>query len=432
MGYVDVQRAQALLAARNLDGLIVVSPENFEYFSGVSGFPVTMWRRAGPATAVFAQNGECAFVVPETIAEAVARANPNARIYSYALWIESVDVTAYVDGGNQADPIERRIERATAGREHARPEVYDLNDVDALLRQAVHELGLAGAQLGLELEFAPAVDATRLRGICRVHAFINSSPLIRELRLIKTPTEIDLLRRGVALTEHGIAAAVAHIDEASLAADIRGRFVEACSAAARARKEIGFRSAQTGVHLGPAMWAAIDPHRPAQRGDGVQFDSSAQINGYKTDMGRTFTFGPPSDDQKRIQDALLAGFAAGMAVMQPGNRFCDVFDAVHKAVRARGFPSYARGHVGHSIGSDVDGEEWPWISADQQQVLEPGMVLAFEVPYYINGIGGFQNEDDILITSEGYERFNHLPLPLVDITTLQQNSSSVSNTEVVG
>lgn len=410
MGYVDLGRAQLALAEHNLDGLLVLSPENFEYFSGVSGFPVTMWRRAGPASALFAATGEVAFVAPETIEEAVRRANPGAPTFSHPLWIETIDIRPTAAGA-----IEERVAQATAGRAHERPETYDPALVGRALQAAVGALGLAGKRIGLDLEFAPAADVEHLRTLLPGAEFVNSSPLIRELRLIKTPVEIDLLRRGVRLTEHGITAAVAGVDEGTLAHDLRSRFSEACFAEARRQRELGFRQARTGVHLGPALWAATDPARPAHRGDLVQFDSFVEINGYKTDMGRTFTFGPATDAQRQVQDALLAGFRAGLATLQPGRRFCDVFFAVHEAVQAAGFPSYARGHVGHSIGSDVDGEEWPWISATETRVLEPGMVLAFEAPYYINGIGGFQNEDDILITEAGHESFNTLPLELVQV-----------------
>ena len=410
MGYVDLGRVQLALAQHNLDGLLVLSPENFEYFSGVSGFPVTMWRRAGPASALFAATGEVAFVAPETIEESVRNANPGAPVFSHPLWIETIDIRQ-----SGAGAIEERVVQATTGRTHGRPETYDPALVGRALQAAVEALGLAGKRIGLDLEFAPAADVEQLRALLPGAEFVNSSPLIRELRLLKTPVEIELLRRGVRLTEHGITAAVAGIDEGTLAHDLRSRFSEACFAQARKEREPGLRQARTGVHLGPALWAATDPARPAQQGDLVQFDSFVEIHGYKTDMGRTFTFGPATDAQRRIQDALLAGFRAGLAILQPGRRFCDVFFAVHHAVRAAGFPSYARGHVGHSIGSDVDGEEWPWISATETRVLEPGMVLAFEAPYYINGIGGFQNEDDILITESGHESFNTLPLELVEV-----------------
>mgnify|MGYP005839354337 CR=1 FL=1 len=411
MGYVAIERVQTHMTHAGLDGLLVFSPENFEYFSGVSGFPVTMWRRAGPAAALVSAQGRTAYVAPETAQPAVRRANPTATVFSYPLWIEQVDVAEIA----AEMEITTRIDLATRGRVHVRPETYDRDIVDGLLVEAVHQFGLADRRVGVDLEFAPAADIRRLHDLLPAVEFFNASPLIRELRLIKSAAEIEILRRCVRLTEQGIVAALAGLDATTVAQDIRGRFAEACSAAARRSGALGFQLAQTTVHLGPLLWARTDPNRTAQRGDIVQFDSFVQLQGYKSDMGRTFTFGPPSAAQRRIQDALLAGFAAGLEKLRPGERFCDVFAAVTEAVRRAGFPSYARGHVGHSIGSDVDGEEWPWLSATEQRVLEPGMVLAFEVPYYVNGVGGFQNEDDLLITADGHESFNRLLLDLTDV-----------------
>jgi Xaa-Pro aminopeptidase len=388
----------------------VLSPENFEYVAGVTGFPVTMWRRAGPASAVVTAGGNASFVIPETNLAAVQRANPSAATYSYPLWIEQVDVSRAPQG-----TIEERIAHATSGRLHRRPETYSQAELDDRLRAAVQQAGLDGKRVGIELEFAPAAHVEHLRALFPSIEFVNSSPLIRELRLIKTPAEIDLLRRAVRLTEAGISGALVGLRAGDLAHDIRARYREATNAAARAAREVGFQASNSTVHLGPLLWASTDPWRGAQRGDIVQFDSGVQLSGYRTDMGRTFTFGSPNDAQRRIEDALMAGFEAGLGVLKPGNRFCDVFHATQEAVRAAGFPSYARGHVGHSIGSDIDGEEWPWLSAGEERLIEPGMVLAFEVPYYVNGVGGFQNEDDLLITQDGCESFNALPHGLVAV-----------------
>lgn len=410
MGFVDLNRAATLSAQQSLDGLFVVSPENFEYFAGVSGFPVTMWRRAGPASAIFNIDGRVAFVVPETIAAAVAKANPDAQLFVYPMWIEAVDVTAIAPG-----PIEGRVAEATAERVNERPETYDPVAVDGLIQAAFHALGLPGTRVGMELEFAPAAHAAHLQSLVPSTQFVNSSPLLREIRLVKTPAEIALLRRGVEITESGITGALAGLNTETTAADIRFRFQEAIAAEARRGRDLGFRGGATTVHLGPHLWGNTIHTRTAQHGDIVQFDSTINLSSYRTDIGRTFTFGKATDDQRRIQDALLAGFQAGLDAMKPGVRFCDLFSAAQGAVRAHGFPSYARGHLGHSIGSDIDGEEWPWISPTEQRILEPGMVLAFEVPYYIDGIGGFQNENDLLITETGYESFNTLPMNLVQI-----------------
>jgi len=68
-----------------------------------------------------------------------------------------------------------------------------------------------------------------------------------------------------------------------------------------------------------------------------------------------------------------------------------------------GFETYGRGHFGHGVGSSIWSEEWPFISADATTQLETNMVLALETPWYINGLGGFIIEDQIMITEKGNE-----------------------------
>lgn len=412
MGFGDISRVTSLMAGEDLDGLLVVSPENYAYVAGVSGHPGAMWRRVGPVAALVTRDGDLTFIVPDTQEGGVRRANPDANILTHTLWIERVD--ADPSRGGSAEDV---IARATEGRSVDRPETYDRARTFQLLREAVGDAGLLGKRLGIELEFAPAVDIEDLREQLGDTELVNSSPLLQEIRVIKTQQEIDLLRRGNELTELGMMASLEGFNDQTVGLDVYTKYSEAIYRAVREQRVFGFESARTTVHLGPHLWGTGDPLRTAQPGDLIQFDSGVQIRGYQSDIGRTFAFRQASDIQLRVQEALLAGFAAGMAELRPGRTYSDVFHATQNAVRAAGFPSYTRGHFGHSIGSEIFPEEWPWISATEQRVLEPGMVVAFEVPYYINGIGGFQNEDNILITEDGNESFNTLPMELTVIGT---------------
>jgi Xaa-Pro aminopeptidase len=72
----------------------------------------------------------------------------------------------------------------------------------------------------------------------------------------------------------------------------------------------------------------------------------------------------------------------------------------------------SRLHVGASIWS----EEWPFISAKSDAVLQPGMVLAFETPWYIDGLGGFLIEDQVLISDSGCEVMAPLSRDLLQIS----------------
>ena len=136
------------------------------------------------------------------------------------------------------------------------------------------------------------------------------------------------------------------------------------------------------------------------------------VGGYSSDMARTVAFGAPSRAARELHAALLAGLEAGLSGLGPGVRLADVHAVMLAAVRARGVPGYARGHFGHSLGNDPFSEQWPFIAADSDVAAEPGMVLAVESPYYVDGLGGFIIEDQVLVTSDGIELMSRHPREL--------------------
>ena len=406
----DQQRLRALIEEHQLDGLLVVAPENFAYLLGTPGFPVTMWRRAGPASVVVTTAGVKAVVAPDSRVGDIQRLHPSAQVFSHPLWMERVDL----DPASSGTPAEI-IAAATAGRDDYRAETYDESTVLQLLRTAVADAGLLGKRVGIELEFAPVLDVERIRGVLGDTQLLDSSTLFRELRAIKTSVEIERHRKATELTELGITESLRGIDHSTTAVAIQSRYREAISRAVREEGVQGFESAGTTVNLGPHLWGPeANPLRPIAPGDLIQFDSGIALSRTMSDIGRTYSYGRASDLARHIETALLAGFEAGKAELRPGRRFSDVFHAAQNAVRANGIPPYARGHLGHSIGS-LYIEEWPFISATDHHVLEPGMIIAFEVPYYANGVGGFQNEDNVVITADGHESFNALPMAFVEI-----------------
>jgi Xaa-Pro aminopeptidase len=116
-----------------------------------------------------------------------------------------------------------------------------------------------------------------------------------------------------------------------------------------------------------------------------------------------------------VYDALHKSFEAGLAALQPGVPLSTVYQTVATTMWDAGFSTYNRGHFGHGVGASIWSEEWPFISADAMAMAEPGMVLAFETPYYIKGLGGFIIEDQILITETGTEVMAPMSRDLIEV-----------------
>jgi Xaa-Pro aminopeptidase len=183
----------------------------------------------------------------------------------------------------------------------------------------------------------------------------------------------------------------------------------------------GARASAREAGLAPAGgdWAYIavggdgfGPGGLARAGDLVKIDVGCVVDGYSSDGGRTAVIGAPNAVQRAVYDALRAGFDAGLELLKPGARLEEIHAEVSRTIWTRGLAHYRRGHFGHGVGASVWSEEWPFISADTDAIAEPGMVLAFETPYYIAGLGGFIIEDQFLIGEHGAEVMGEAPRDL--------------------
>lgn len=167
------------------------------------------------------------------------------------------------------------------------------------------------------------------------------------------------------------------------------------------------------IAIGSDPWSASGV---VENGAIIKADVGCLIGGYSSDGARTFSFGMPSTVAKDIFAALSVAFEAGISMVRPGVTFGAVYGAILKEMRAAGFTEYNRGHFGHGVGASVGSEEWPFISARNSELIEPGMVLALETPFYAKGVGALMIEDQLLVTENGIDVMNALPRDLVDLS----------------
>ncbi len=103
-----------------------------------------------------------------------------------------------------------------------------------------------------------------------------------------------------------------------------------------------------------------------------------------------------------------------LEVLRPGVTAREVFEAAVRATREAGIPGYRRHHVGHGVGLDT--YDPPLLDATTETVLEPGMVLEIETPYYELGFGGVQVEDTVLVTDAGCRLLTRTPRELAIVS----------------
>jgi Xaa-Pro aminopeptidase len=143
----------------------------------------------------------------------------------------------------------------------------------------------------------------------------------------------------------------------------------------------------------------------------VKLDMQVDVNGYHSDIGRTYCL-QPTAEQQAIYDALSRALAAAIGAAEPGAPISAIWQAGTHAMREAGFANYSRGHLGHSVGLAHHYEEAPFVSATETRPLAPGMVISIELPYYLLGIGSYQMERMVIVGETAVEVVDTLPFRL--------------------
>ncbi|TDK32250.1 aminopeptidase P family protein [Rhizobium deserti] len=408
MSDIDRPRAEKLMQDAGLDALVIFQPEAFRYAMGAPAGVATMWGRAGSAIALVPADASAglAAVVSDHAAGIIRKAAPQVDLRTHRIWIDMLDMSG-VETLNQINGAYQ-----VTGVGGPRPETFDRAVCFGLLGDLLKERGLDRASIGADLEFIPAADFEALKQALPGVTWSDGSPVLRLLRMIKSPREIELLRRAARAAEAGLMRMATTVKPGVPLAALSA----ACKDGAQAfAAESGF--ALSGhwdfVSVGTDL---SDMSAMVTHGALIKADVGALVDGYSSDGARTFTHGPASALASEIFKALENAFAVGLEQLRPGNTFGAVHAAMLGSMRKDGFANYYRGHFGHSVGGGVGIEEWPFFSTDNPEIIQADMVVALEAPFYGQGLGALMIEDQFLITGTGPECMTTLPRTLRDLS----------------
>jgi Xaa-Pro dipeptidase len=143
-----------------------------------------------------------------------------------------------------------------------------------------------------------------------------------------------------------------------------------------------------------------------REGSIIMVDDGCTVEGYQSDITRTFVLGKASDKMKKVFDVVRQAQSAGLAAARPGVACGDVDAAARKVITDAGFgPDYKffTHRLGHGIG--MDGHEWPYLVRGNATKLQANMTFSDEPGIYVRSEFGVRLEDDMHITENGAELF---------------------------
>ncbi|MCK5486392.1 MAG: aminopeptidase P family protein [Desulfobacterales bacterium] len=236
--------------------------------------------------------------------------------------------------------------------------------------------------------------------------FIEGYQILREIRLIKTHTEVNRLERSAEIIESGIKHALKAIREGATEFEIWQTLFK------KVIEEGALPSWPcVGVGVRGVLSNVISASHPVRNGDLIRFDVGCVYQYYNSDCARTVVLGEANEKQRTYHHAIRSGQERALGIVRPGVRASEIFKEAVKGVRDAGIPHYRRHHVGHGIG--IEPYEPPFLTATSEDILEEGMVVNVETPYYEMGLGGVQLEDTITVTTDGYRPLTKSPRDLL-------------------
>jgi Xaa-Pro aminopeptidase len=245
-----------------------------------------------------------------------------------------------------------------------------------------------------------AMEAMRkaLPGVARRGFLVATDGLVARLRQLKDATEIVKMRQAAALGCRLFEGVLEHIvadeTEASVAAHLEFA-ARMAGAEAMSFETVVASGKRSALPHGRATSAKLP-----KRGF-VTLDFGVLLDGYCSDMTRTVHLGPATKGEWDVYHSVLEAQQAAVAAVAPGVA-CGVVDEAARSVLRRAKLDKAFSHsTGHGVGLEI--HEGPRVAANQEQVLETGMVITIEPGAYLAGKFGVRIEDMVLVTKAGGE-----------------------------
>ncbi|HEX7140542.1 MAG TPA: Xaa-Pro peptidase family protein [Vicinamibacterales bacterium] len=275
----------------------------------------------------------------------------------------------------------------------------------ALVAQGLKDRGIAAGRIGVE-ETTRFVFSDSMGGAAPALKIVSASPVTAGCRMIKEAHEVELMRLACQVTLKCYEAVFKALEPG-----MTQNQVSSLINAGYGRLGFpGFASVQVGEYTA-LPHGSITP-QTIREGTIIMIDDGCTVEGYQSDITRTFVLGTATDKMKKVFEIVHAAQTAALKAARPGVPLENIDAAGRKVVVDAGYGpgfKYFTHRLGHGMG--MDGHEWPYLvknnmfGFEKALTLQPGMVFSDEPGIYIRGEFGVRLEDDMHITADGAELF---------------------------
>jgi len=354
------ERARKLMGENGLDAIVLMEGTSLRYFTGMR-----WWGGERTFTLVLPAKGAAFYVCP-----------------------------AFEEG--------RAREQIGNGPDAAQADVRTWQEDEnpyRLIAQGLKDRGIASGKIGIE-ETVRFVFADGITKAAPQATMASATAVTAGCRMIKSAHEIALMRLAAQVTLAVYEAVYRGLRDGMTQHDV-GELID------RGYNRMGFPG-EASVMVGE--YTAF-PHGSAtpqviHEGSLIMIDDGCTVEGYQSDITRTFVLGKASDKMKQVFDIVHRAQSAALAAARPGAECASVDAAARKVITEAGYgPNYKyfTHRLGHGMG--MDGHEWPYLVRGNTTKLQANMTTSNEPGIYIRGEFGVRLEDDMHVTENGAELF---------------------------
>jgi Xaa-Pro dipeptidase len=368
-------RIEASMSKHNLKLIIGSLPENVFYISGYRSISQQILHRAQAFGIYQLSNSSCSLVVPCAEVATVIEQLRDMELYNYGNFYFTY---------TQDTPFSKKVKEIT--------DIRKSNPGECLI-EAIKKSGVTAGRIGLDESRVTPQLWREISDYFSNIEFIPASNIFSEIRMIKHSDEVSLLEKAAEITELSLFNTINQIKPGMTELEIGRLF----------KKEIIKRGADpffnvVSIDKRSALADTINTNNSIHDGSVIRFDIGCNYKGYRSDIARTAVIGNYDQRFEDYYESILVGEEVAVDSVKPGVTAEHIYNVAMKEVRSR-FTPYERQHCGHGIGLEV--YDPPIIGPGVHDVLQPGMVLCVETPYYELDWGGVQVEDTIVVTETG-------------------------------
>jgi Xaa-Pro dipeptidase len=237
---------------------------------------------------------------------------------------------------------------------------------------------------------------------------VDATDVLASLRMFKDEIEVAAMQKAAVIAENALAALIPEIKVGMTELEVAGMLIQQLLK----HGSSGVLPFQPIVSTGlnGANPHAVPSERKLAKGDLLVIDFGASVDGYFSDITRTFAIREYSEEQERVYNTVLAANQAGHETAAPGVTCQSVDQAARDVIEDVGYGEYFIHRTGHGLGMQT--HEAPYIRSDNPMVLEPGMTFTIEPGIYLPNKFGVRIEDDVLVTDGGLRSLTTFPREL--------------------